>query len=83
MKKYEKKMGFEANGGFGTEQIYIERKRNAGNKPKMWIYRIGRFLNLTNFLLLLLLLLLLVLLLFKFGLFFNLLIFSIVIIINY
>ena len=31
------KMGFEANGGFGTEQIYIKRKRNAGGKAEQWI----------------------------------------------
>ena len=30
-------MGFEANGGFGTEQIYIEKNRNAGGKAEQWI----------------------------------------------
>jgi hypothetical protein len=32
-----KKRGFKANGGFGTEQIYIEKKRNAGGKAEQWI----------------------------------------------
>jgi len=30
-------MGFEANSGIGTEQIYIERKKNAGGKAEQWI----------------------------------------------
>ena len=38
IKKYEKKMEFEANGGFGTEQIYIlPRPKDSHNFSKSFI----------------------------------------------